>query len=429
MKNKFLTLLTLSACLSFAQTATINGQRANFRVLVGSAAPSSGTCDAASERGSIYLRTGDQASVPSQVYVCKQSGASTYGWGPAGWVAQASAPATCVVGDLYFDTDATAGENLNLCTATNTWTTVSGGGGTGDVVGPASATDGCVALYDGPTGKLLQDSTICPDATKNGGVSMLGTTSGEFAFSVANIAGTAVTVIMPTDTSTATAGYALKTTGTVTCPTNLPTGFPSTCVGLEWGSAGSSAPPTGGVFPFFSYFYTGGNLNFTGGAANAGMWWPFVAPVAVIDEIQFKVNTAVASGKAVVIGVFAVSAGAPSGSELCYWRMTTTVESTGYKTSGAPTGGSAVSSGHCNLTLGGTYALAFSSDDTGVQFEAAGLGVGNTISRTKYSHLPGGGASVSTGSGGSLAFTSPAGWGSGFEPLADGAIMAINGSN
>jgi hypothetical protein len=142
MKNKFLTLLTLSACLSaclsFAQTATINGQRANFRVLVGSAAPSSGTCDAASERGSIYLRTGDQASVPSQMYVCKQSGASTYGWGPAGWVAQASAPATCVVGDLYFDTDATAGENLKLCTDTHTWTTVSGGGGTGDAASPVT---------------------------------------------------------------------------------------------------------------------------------------------------------------------------------------------------------------------------------------------------------------------------------------------------
>jgi hypothetical protein len=156
MKNKFLTLLTLSACLSFAQTATINGQRANFRVLVGSAAPSSGTCDAASERGSIYLRTGDQASVPSQMYVCKQSGASTYGWGPAGWVAQASAPATCVVGDLYFDTDATAGENLNLCTATNTWTTVSGGGGSGTV---NPGTGGCLAYY--PATAAAVDDGAC----------------------------------------------------------------------------------------------------------------------------------------------------------------------------------------------------------------------------------------------------------------------------
>ncbi len=34
-----------------------------------------------------------------------------------------------------------------------------GGGGTGNVVGPASSTDGAVALWDGLTGKLLKDST------------------------------------------------------------------------------------------------------------------------------------------------------------------------------------------------------------------------------------------------------------------------------
>lgn len=35
-----------------------------------------------------------------------------------------------------------------------------GGGGTGDVVGPASSTDGDVALFSGTTGKLLQDTGI-----------------------------------------------------------------------------------------------------------------------------------------------------------------------------------------------------------------------------------------------------------------------------
>ena len=38
--------------------------------------------------------------------------------------------------------------------------TAGGGGGSGDVVGPASATDGAVALYDGTTGKLVKDSKI-----------------------------------------------------------------------------------------------------------------------------------------------------------------------------------------------------------------------------------------------------------------------------
>ena len=37
-----------------------------------------------------------------------------------------------------------------------------GTGGTGDVVGPASATSGAVVLYDGTTGKLIKNSTILP---------------------------------------------------------------------------------------------------------------------------------------------------------------------------------------------------------------------------------------------------------------------------
>ncbi|HUY12410.1 MAG TPA: hypothetical protein VMX16_02115 [Terriglobia bacterium] len=43
----------------------------------------------------------------------------------------ANKPATCTVADTYFATDATAGTNLYLCTASNTWTQLSGGGGGG----------------------------------------------------------------------------------------------------------------------------------------------------------------------------------------------------------------------------------------------------------------------------------------------------------
>lgn len=38
-----------------------------------------------------------------------------------------TAPGTCAVEECYFDTDATAGSNLLLCTATNTWTAITGG--------------------------------------------------------------------------------------------------------------------------------------------------------------------------------------------------------------------------------------------------------------------------------------------------------------
>lgn len=40
-----------------------------------------------------------------------------------------AAPGTCTVGDFFFDTDATAGQNTYACTATNVWTLQGDGGG------------------------------------------------------------------------------------------------------------------------------------------------------------------------------------------------------------------------------------------------------------------------------------------------------------
>src|ERR1022692_4585627 len=42
-----------------------------------------------------------------------------------------SKPSSCTVGEQYFATDATPGQNLFGCTATNTWTLQGGGGGGG----------------------------------------------------------------------------------------------------------------------------------------------------------------------------------------------------------------------------------------------------------------------------------------------------------
>lgn len=43
-----------------------------------------------------------------------------------------SLPATCAVGDIYMDTDATTGQRLYLCESTNTWALQGdGGAGTG----------------------------------------------------------------------------------------------------------------------------------------------------------------------------------------------------------------------------------------------------------------------------------------------------------
>ena len=68
-------------------------------------------------------------------------------------------------GTAYAFTSAgTVGQVLTSAGAgTPTWTTV----GTGDVVGPASATDNAIARYDGTTGKLIQNSVTTIDDTGN----------------------------------------------------------------------------------------------------------------------------------------------------------------------------------------------------------------------------------------------------------------------
>ena len=43
----------------------------------------------------------------------------------------------------------------------------SGGGGSGDVVGPGSSTDNAVVRFDGTTGKLIQNSGVIIDDSNN----------------------------------------------------------------------------------------------------------------------------------------------------------------------------------------------------------------------------------------------------------------------
>lgn len=62
-------------------------------------------------------------------------------------------------------------ESIILLPDGNDWYVMSsgsgGGGGTGDVVGPASATDHAIARWNGSSGELLQDSAVTVDDTGN----------------------------------------------------------------------------------------------------------------------------------------------------------------------------------------------------------------------------------------------------------------------
>ena len=122
---------------------------ASLRITTGSLEPPAAGCDTSSETGSIYMLTGNSTKA-NLLYIC-QTTADGYGWRPATYGQGASAPTTCIIGEIFFDTDATAGENWLGCTAANTWTML-GGGGAGPAYGmgttpPATCTIG-EAFFD-----------------------------------------------------------------------------------------------------------------------------------------------------------------------------------------------------------------------------------------------------------------------------------------
>lgn len=79
-------------------------------------------------------------------------------------------PATCTVGEQYFSTSATAGQNKYLCTSTNTWTQQSGGGGGGTL------------------SSINSDSTVSQTLTKtndtNIGLTIVDNGSGDHKFNM-----------------------------------------------------------------------------------------------------------------------------------------------------------------------------------------------------------------------------------------------------
>lgn len=113
--------------------------------------------------------------------------------------------------------DGTSGQVLATNgTGTLSWTSA-GGGGTGDVVGPASATDNAITRFDQTTGKLIQNSTvILDDAGTITGVASLAAVTASITSANADVA--VITTLTATGASIASAnvGTAVVTTGAVT---------------------------------------------------------------------------------------------------------------------------------------------------------------------------------------------------------------------
>lgn len=107
---------------------------ANKPFYSGVAAPSAGTCSASGHVGRLHMQTGDPAGTTIQLFVCGNDGAATYKWHPADHRIGTTLPAVCSVGQMFFKSDAVAGQNLYGCTSADTWAVLSGGGGGGGSV-------------------------------------------------------------------------------------------------------------------------------------------------------------------------------------------------------------------------------------------------------------------------------------------------------
>lgn len=156
-----LLLLFIGSC--FAQNPTVTATR----IIRGVGAPPASRCDQAGEVSNVYVQF-DSESTASPLYICTQISAGMYDWVASGTGGAAATvpfsgvtagtntaalvlgtggtltttgtgrntanavssdtapPSNCTTGDMFFETDTPNGQQLLGCTATNTWTAMSG---------------------------------------------------------------------------------------------------------------------------------------------------------------------------------------------------------------------------------------------------------------------------------------------------------------
>ena len=147
------------------------------------------------------------------------------------------------------------------------WVNNGGGGGSGDVEGPAGSTDNAIAIYHDTTGKKIKNTGVTIDGTAFTNISTTGTVSGATGstFGTLTLADGSIT------DNTGTISFDnenLSTTGTLTSGSLTTTGTVSGATGSTFGTLtladGSITDNTGTISFDNENISTSGNLTTTG---------------------------------------------------------------------------------------------------------------------------------------------------------------------
>lgn len=192
------------------------------------------------------------------------------------------------IGDLIFGggggapnalAKGTDGKVLTMDTGVPAWRTPTSGSGSGsgDVVGPSSAVDGHLAVFDSTTGKLIKDGGVAPVQTKVAFVKRTTNAAGGSAYAVSNGSWAAIDATNLSLTVAAVAGdilgigvngewggenhYGELTAATIvsSSPVNYidtGTGTPGTSGVMGWTDIGDSVAPGAGQNITGEWLYT-----------------------------------------------------------------------------------------------------------------------------------------------------------------------------
>lgn len=153
-----------------------------------------------------------------------------------------STPATCGVGELFFDTDATAGQNLFGCTATNTWTLLGGAGGGG----VSSVGLSLPAIFNVTGSPVTSSGTLTGDlATQTARHIFMGPDGGSPA---APTFRALVAADLPASITSDTSGNAATASALAANPTNCSAGQAAAGIAAN-GDAEGCFTPSGGSGP------------------------------------------------------------------------------------------------------------------------------------------------------------------------------------